>query len=929
MTLETEVRLQKIDRQLAQVGWSEAQGNLVKELTLKNTARDKRIREAKSPYESGNERADYVLKGHNGKPIAIVEAKRDERDPLEGKRQAEDYADHIFALHGVYPFIFLSNGDIHLFFDRERGYAPRQISGFFSPTDLERLAFQRQYSQPLHQFKLKTVIAGGDRYEYQREAVQHITEEMERRKRKFLLVMATGTGKTRTVIGLVDLLMRTRWVQRVLFLADRRELVSQAMGEFKTYLPNEHRARIEGGEVDDEAVLHFATYPSMMQVYQDLSPGYYDLLIADESHRTIYNRYKALFDHFDAMQLGLTATPTDYIDHNTFALFECVDGMPTYYYPYERAVKEEVLVKFRVFAAQTTFQIQGIKAGQLPPEFQRYLEEQNIDLNDVDFEGSDLERRVTNRGTTDALVREFMEKCRKDTSGTLPAKSIIFAISHHHAMELEKSFHRLYPDRPWLIDVIDSRVERAEKLIDDFKRKDMPRVAISVDMLDTGIDVPAIQNLVFAKPVFSLVKFWQMIGRGTRLWKDPLTGQQKESFLIIDHWRNFDFFGLNPEGETPSVTAPLPVSLFRLRLEKLVLLRQRGEEQAAQHAMQQLQEMLAQLPRENVNVRPHSSELERLARASTWEPLEAQMEHLRLTIAPLLRLLPDVNLLAMSFEIHTEQLACAFLQGEQEQIPKLRRHIMRALSQLPWGMPQVQLHTDYMAFIAKDGFWDHLDYERIQKLQATFTLLMRYRQVEHKPMMTLNLPDRVSSRRWIVYGPAGEGAFVDTYRTQVETHIKDLAEQVPLLYKIKYLQTEEPPSLTDMQLIADTLNRPDLFITEEILRRVYERSDVGLLDFLRHILGRRPLLTREERLSVAFDEFIAQYPHLTITQVDFLRAVRSVVLYKTRLDPADPERRLQPSDLEQGPFRRIGSVQRLFKPEEIATIIDFANQQVA
>ena len=282
----------------------------------------------------------------------------------------------------------------------------------------------------------------------------------------------------------------------------------------------------------------------MMQVYDRLSPAYYDLIIADESHRSIYNKYKALLDHFDGLQLGLTATPTDYIDHNTFQLFECHDGLPTFYYSYEEAVEEDHLADYKVLEANTTFQIQGIKAGQLPAEVQRQLEEQGIELSEIDFEGSDLERHVTNTGTNDALVREFMDKSRKDATGTMPAKTIFFCMSHNHAKEIRKSFNRLYPDlqRKGFSEIIDSYMERAEDTLDDFKTKNMPRVAISVDMLDTGIDVPEILNLVFAKPVYSQVKFWQMIGRGTRRWTDPRTGWQKKDFLIIDHWNNFSYF---------------------------------------------------------------------------------------------------------------------------------------------------------------------------------------------------------------------------------------------------------------------------------------------------------------------------------------------------------------------------------------------------
>lgn len=921
MPTEAEVRLQKIDGQLAQAGWSEKQGNLSKELQLKTGRRGKQVREEEVSYERAMERVDYLLKGRDGKPIAIVEAKRDARDPLEGKRQAEEYADHIYDLYDVRPYIFLTNGDTILFYDRQRGYPPRKVSGFFRLEDLEQLTFQQNYNQPLQAIPPNLTIAGGVQRPYQQDAIQHITEAMEQRKRKFLLVMATGTGKTRTVICLVDVLMRARWVQRVLFLADRKELIRQAMGEFKEYLPHEHRARIEGGEIDHEARIHFATYPSMMQVYAQLSPGYYDLIIADESHRTIYNHYKNIFTHFDAMQLGLTATPTDYIDHNTFELFDCIDRRPTYYYSYESAVKDGVLVKFKALAAQTNFQVNGIKAGQLSPELQQYLKDKHIDLNDIDFEGSDLERRVTNTGTTDALVKEFMEKSRKDASGTLPAKSIIFAVSHHHAMELQRSFHRLYAAIPWLAEVIDSHVERAEKLLDDFKRKDMPRVAISVDMLDTGIDVPAIQNLVFAKPVFSLVKFWQMIGRGTRLWKDVYTGENKKDFLIIDHWRNFDFFDLNPEGETPNITTPLPVSLFRLRLEKLVILRLHGEKDKAAATVAQLQQMLARLPRINESVRAYSDELDRLAQDQAWDNLDnVQAVYLSRTIAPLLRYLPEINLQSMTFEIETEQLAIACLQGESDHVAKLRGHIQQSLSLLPTGLPQVQAQREKLTFVLSEGFWNYLDYERVLDFQTTFVPLMRYRQQQRKPMLTLNLPDSITSRRWIIYGPSGEGAFVDHYRAQVETYIKNLAEQEPLFYKIKQQSFAELPTPDELQEVADALNRPDLFITEEVLHQVYERSDIGLLDFLRHILGQQLQISREERINAAFEAFINSHPYLTVTQINFLRAVRSVALRKNGLNPLD---------LERPPFNRIGAVHRLFSNEEIKAIVNVANQYVA
>lgn len=905
---EAKTRQQIIDHQLGQAGWSVALRNTLEEYLLKANSHHDQVQ-----HEANAEFADYALLGRDGKPLAILEAKKSSRDALAGKHQAADYADRIRAEHSFDPFIFLSNGEIIWFWDREVS-APYRISGFFTRGDLERLAFLRQYRTPLSGLAPDPGIV--DRG-YQNEAVKRITEAIEQGQRHFLMVMATGTGKTRTVIALVDLLMRARWVQRVLFLVDRRELARQAMGDFKEHIPQESRERIEGKTVDTNARIHVATYPSMIQVYRQLSPGYYDLIIADESHRSIYNRYKVLLDHFAGMQLGMTATPTDYIDHNTFDLFNCPDGLPTFYYPYEQAVEEGHLTNYRVLEAQTAFQLQGIKAGQLPPELQQQLEEHGVDLSELNFEGSDLERRVTNTGTNDAIVHEFFAKCRKDVSGTLPAKTIIFAMSHRHAVEIYESFRRIRPDlqRRGLVEVIDSHMERADKTLDDFKHKDMPRVAISVDMLDTGVDMPAVQNLVFAKPVFSYVKFWQMIGRGTRLGDDKETGAKKDSFLIIDHWNNFAFFNMTPEGEAAGTTEALPVRLFRARLAKTArLLGAQGGGDIA-HAINQLQSMLALVPTDNVNVRPHLAELTELGHAEMWAGMDAaRLDHLSKTIAPLLRLIADVNLQVMIFELRTERLATAYFDKRGEEIEELRRQIVSDLKLLPTSLREVQVHAEKLQWMTSAGFWEHLDYARIMELQDTFAPLMRYRQAQKREIIRLNLPDRIVSRRWVIYGPSGEGAFADSYREKVEAYVKRLAQELPALHKLR--QGEELEE-SDLQTLSDALNTPDLFITEDTLRQVYERPDADLPTFLRHILGLDALQSRAKQIRELFDDFIGAHPHFTATQINFLRTVRSAVLSGARLSG---------EAMGQPPFSRVGEVQNLFTEDERAEIVSLANR---
>jgi len=906
---EANTRLKLIDKQLVLAGWSIPSDNLVTEFAI-NPLQNVHDKVKHTQY------IDYALLDSEKKPVAIVEAKRTDREPIVAYKQSSDYADFIKAEYGIEPFIFLSNGEEIWFWDRQTS-APYQVSSFFTPADLERLSFLRKYRIPLNNLSLDFEIASRA---YQQEAIKSVTEAIERCERNFLLVMATGSGKTRTVVALVDLLMKANWIQRVLFLVDRRELARQALGDFKEYMPHVSRSRIEGKIVDDKSRIHVATYPSMMQVYKQLSAGFYDLIIADESHRSIYNYYKTLFDYFAAMQLGLTATPTDYIDHNTFELFKCSDGLPTFYYPYQKAVNENYLAQYRVLEAKTAFQIEGIKAGQLPDELQKQIEEKGLDLSDINFEGTDLEKRVTNTGTNDVIVQEFFTHCRKDSTGTIPAKSIIFAMSHRHALELLESFRRVRPDlqRRGLAQVIDSRMERAEEMLDDFKHKNMPRVAISVDMLDTGVDVPSVQNLVFAKPVFSYVKFWQMVGRGTRLWEDKTTKKQKKDFLIIDYWNNFSFFNLNPEGEIASTTEPLPVRLFRARLDKLEYLVSAKNKGAAKQTEKQLQNMLSQIPTDSLYARPYQQEIEYFQQkgAILKSDLEAK-ERLRNSLAPLMRLLANVNQPTMTFELRLEQLAFSFLTKQKEEVEKKREQIISDINLLPLDLPEVRAIEDELNWVLSEGFWEHLNYDRIMKLQSEFAPLLRYKQKQKREIIKLNLPDRILNRHWIIYGPSGEGAFADTYREQIEAQVRRLASELHILQGI---QRGEEIADKELQELSNALNRPDLFITEERLREVYKKQDADLVTFMRHILTDLKLPDRETQIAELFDKFINEHPHFSTLQINFLRTVKTAVQRGAKI---------QREDLTQSPFDRIGDAQKLFTSEEQDELLTIAQKLVA
>ena len=910
---EAQTRQDLIDQQLRRWGWSTSSLDVLEE----HLVRPHKAGEEDVEHRTGF--ADYVLLDPKGQPLAVVEAKRSSRDPVAGKRQAVQYADRIAAKTGTTPFIYLANGRELWFWDRP-DYPLREVQAFRSQQDLVRLRYLRDHRKELTGFVADPKIAGGPRWDYQREAVRHSTERLAAGHRKLLLVMATGTGKTRTAIALVDLLFRAGWIQRVLFLADRRELAKQAADAFRSHLSQDTPFRIEGGEVDPAARVHVATYPSMMQVYERLSPGYYDLVIADESHRSIYNRYKVLLDHFDSLQLGLTATPTEYIDHNTFSLFGVPDGAPTFTYGYEEARDAKHLASYQVLEANTSFQIEGIRSEDLPPELRQQVEDQGVDLGDVDFAGTDLERRVTNTGTTDAIVREFMDNARRDGAGALPAKAIIFCMSHAHAKEVWKSFNRLYPDlqRRDFAQIIDSHMERVDELLDDFKTRDFPRVAISVDMLDTGLDVPSLQTLVFAKPVYSKVKFWQMIGRGTRRWIDPATGKVKESFLIIDHWDNFARFRMKPEGEPQAVTTPLPTRLIRTRLELLLVLRAGGETDEAVRIEDNLRAMIADIPGDNANVRPHLEALDRFRGDEVWRQLDHEaVSTLRDVLAPLGRFIPDVRLDEMGFELLTEQAALAAIHRDTEALERLRDRVRDRLGELPPDLAEVRAYEEQIRQAQDASFWATPDVSRLRDLGATVAPLMRYCRRTSTDIVRLSLPDQIVARRWVLYGPSGEGAYAETYRQRAEAHVRSLAATDPVLRRIR---SGEKVGEDDLEALADRLHRPDLFLSEGTLQDVYDAPEGRLIDFLQHMLSGRTLPTREAQIHEAFDAFLAAHPGLTALQLAFLRLVRSAVAQRTRLTA---------EALERPPFARVAPVHQLFSPSEIDEVLTLADRFAA
>ena len=512
MKNEKQTRKEIIDTRLKQAGWNITdRTQVIEEFDIHLTV----VQEPTTLY-AGHQFSDYVLLGKDGKPLAVIEAKKTSVDAAIGREQAKQYCHNIKQTQGgELPFCFYTNGHDIFFWDLDN-YPPKKVHGFPTRDDLERYQYIRKSRKTLAGELINTKIAGRD---YQIRSIRAVMEAIEKQKRKFLLVMATGTGKTRTCIALVDALMRAGWAERVLFLVDRIALRDQTLEAFKEFLPHEPRWPKQGEKnITTDRRIYVSTYPTMLNVIRDekdfLSPHFFDLVVVDESHRSIYNTYGEILDYFSTITLGLTATPTDVIDHNTFQLFETDDGVPTFAYSYDEAVNHipPYLCNFQVMKIKTKFQEEGISKRTISLEDQQKLILEGKEIEEINYEGTEIEKKVINRGTNALIVREFMEECIKDSNGVLPGKTIFFCSTKSHARRMEEIFDSLYPEyKGELAKVLvsdDPRVYGKGALLDQFIHNDMPRVALSVDMLDTGIDVRELVNLVFAKPVYSYTKFW-------------------------------------------------------------------------------------------------------------------------------------------------------------------------------------------------------------------------------------------------------------------------------------------------------------------------------------------------------------------------------------------------------------------------------------
>ncbi len=878
---EAETRRLYIDLMLKEAGWEV----LDTEGAIQPSKACIEVEVEGMPNNEGIGYCDYVLFGSNGLPLAVVEAKRTSVSPIKGKHQAELYADCLEKRYGIRPVIYYTNGFETYIIDG-LGYPSRRLYAFHTESDLELLIQQRQ-RHDITDFSVKDNIT--DRH-YQKMAIKSVCEHFNSKHRRGLLVMATGTGKTRVSISLVDVLARNGWVKNVLFLADRIPLVSQAHKNFVKLLPHMTTSVLsEDKDPDTTARITFSTYQTMIN-YIDrdekaFSVGRFDLIIIDEAHRSIFGKYTAIINYFDALLVGLTATPRDEVDRSTYETFQMEQGVPNYAYELEDAVSEGYLVNYRGFKRGSLILKDGIKYKDLSPKEQEQLEKvweyeqakKAIDGEDYrrDIRSDEIFKYIFNLDTIDHVLQDLMENGLKVQSGERIGKTIIFAYNHRHAEMIVERFYALYPEyaseSSEFCALIDNYVTYSKDLIDKFEIRDgNPQIAVSVDMLDTGIDVPDVLNLVFFKIVKSKIKFMQMVGRGTRLSKDVFgPGHDKEFFYIFDWCRNFEYFDKNPDGNKAKTVPSLTEKIFSLRSRIAFQLQHQKwqEDEFARELHDEtkavLKEQVAALSDSHISVRERWEQVSHFKNDDNWAYIsEVDVNTLSNEIAPLL---PKNTLdeSAKKFDVLTMLIELSLLDGETNCVKAVQNvQTIAEKLQEKATLPQVQAKMATIKEVLSEVAWQNVSLKWLEKVRKDLRDLVKFLMGGDNKWFSVDIEDTISDEGTI------DGI---TPRVTYKQSVLDFLSQnrnLPVLQKIYDME-----QLT----VADVKELERILWQELGSKEDYNKFTSGMqcgsnvAIFIRSILG----IDRKNAVRM-FSEFISGN-ELNADQEDFLMTIISYV----------------------------------------------------
>lgn len=885
---EHETRKQYIDAMLRDAGWRLG-ADWLEEVELQGM-----------PNHAQVGFADYVLYGDNGKPLAVIEAKRTSVDPAKGRQQAKLYADLLEKQHGRRPVVFLTNGfETYL---QDNQYPERQVAALYSKRDLEKLFNLRRMRQPLTDIQVDKNIAG--RY-YQEGAIKAVCHAFDtKNRRKALLVMATGSGKTRTAVALCKVLLERGWVKNILFLADRTSLVTQAKRSFVNLLPDLSVTNL--CEEKDNTAAHcvFSTYQTMLGCIDTVTDeqgklftcGHFDLLICDEAHRSIYNKYRDIFRYFDAPLVGLTATPKDEIDKNTYAIFDLEKGMPTYGYELAQAVKDGYLVDFLSVETKLKFLEEGITYDQLSEEDKAAYEDTFTDENGElpeKIESSALNEWVFNEDTIREVLHILMEYGLKIDYGEKLGKTIIFAKNHRHAEMILEVFQREYPHLgDGFAQVIDNYMTYAQSAIDNFSDPGkLPQIAISVDMLDTGIDVPEVLNLVFFKKVMSKAKFWQMIGRGTRLCPDLLDGADKTQFYIFDFCGNFAFFRMS-QGKPVHAQLSLQGALFRLKGEivyKLQDIAYQTEELVPfrQALVKELLGKAQELNRDNFAVKQHLRAVERFSKEETYQGLVYDdIREMEEELCPLI--LPDADdPKALRFDALLYGIELAYMVGKTS--TKARRDLVRQAEAVAsvGNIPEIQEQKELLDRILHTDYLERAGLNEFEHIRKSLRDLMKYVLPSGHSYST-NFDDQILETEW--HESQLETDDLKNYRAKAEFYVREHQDS-PAIAKLK---SNLPLTQQDVAELESILWSQ--VGTQEDYEAEYGEKPLG--EFVREVVG-MDMKAAKEAFSVYLNDV-----NLDDRQIYFVNQIVEYIVQNGLMKDL--------SVLQKPPFTDLGSISQVF-----------------
>ena len=815
---------------------------------------------------------DYILLDDDNSVLAIIEAKRFSKDEKKGRIQARTYSKDIEDQINRKIPIFLTNGRVWLFIDEDG--IERKVSGPFSQDDLRRRKELYKNKRDPKEVQTNSNIVDRPRSV---QIVRKLSEHFGDGHRKALVQMATGTGKTRVAMAVIDLLINANVVRNVLFIADRVALVNQAKSDgFKKYF------REPVSDLRDEfsttGRLYVSTIQTLMQgndgkLFEKFSPGFFDLIVFDEAHRSIYDRNNLINRYFDAIKIGLTATPSEHETRNTYALFDCSEGKPTVDYSYDEAVRDGVLVPYRAEIIGTKVLSLGISGSELTPKLKGQLRQQEVNPELVEFTGNQFDRVFMDNKTNELIIREFMERCYKSDEG-LPCKSIFFCASQRHAHFVKNIFGKLFPNLSKDVQVITSDMSRAEDEVKRFRINSEPRIALSVGMLDTGVDIPEVCNLVFIKPVFSHIRFWQMIGRGTRnreACKYPqwLQNREKKDFFIFDfkvgNHSNIEYHEFQAAKEK-GLQKDVITKIFDQRVR---ILKKSLTESQKRIITTKIMNTIEELDEDSFIVREKLNVINEIKN----EPfkLEEYIQELLKDISPLMILNQGTNANVSSFILTAEKLFGFILDNKKDAIDKIREYVQERAENILQkdNLNEINSKRDEILRVLDDGFWEDITFEDVDFMVKDLAPLMKYFEPQRTKLVIIDDKDRVISR----------SSYIKEIKEDEE--LKTLLDKNLIVRKIKDGHCITSNELLELEKELSSL-RPELSI-ENVQK--YQKRDFLL--FLREIIGLSGEKDPKELIEERFNKFIVEGHHYNSRQLEFLMLLKKVFAERKHIEMGD------------------------------------------